>query len=258
MSFGLGTNVSYDFEVYAMDGILGLGRPKDWPGMVKGPLFMEVLAQSKAIKANVFGLHMNRFRDGLYDGEINFGEPNRERYDGDLNYMPLMQNDAGFWEIGLDDAMVDGKKMGFTGRSAIIDSGTTHIAMNVDDATMIHSRISGATAGGYFFSVPCATKQVLRLVFGGQAYDVSPADYVGTHWYTDQYGEHCYSRIFGEQYYSRTQWLVGAAFLKNVYAVFDADQSRLGFGVKRAGNFAETSSSNSGVASKTAASTGED
>ncbi|KAF2184281.1 acid protease [Zopfia rhizophila CBS 207.26] len=245
LSFGLGTNVSDEFKAYPMDGILGIGRGDTIPGTVESPQLMDVLSTSRLIKAKLFGIHLSRTKDGLNDGELNLGEPNKERYDGDLNFIPVVESSVEFWELPIDDAGVDGKKLGVKGRSAIIDSGTSFILMPSDDAAALHKLIPGSEQSGETFTVPCKATQPVQLVFGGKTYNVSTGDYIGG----ETSGGNCRSNIIGRKTFGDNQWLVGDVFLKNVYSVFDFDKLQVGFGVKSGD---EKVASASGSASLTA------
>jgi hypothetical protein len=189
---------------------------------------MDVLKTSNLIGSKLYALHLNRAEDGLNDGEFNLGEPNKERYDGDLNNVPAVENDFGLWEIGLDDAGVDGNGLGISGRTAFIDSGTSFIFVPETDATAIHDLVPGSTKkGNENYVVPCDTDKAIWFSFGGQKYNISAADWVG-----EETDGGCSSNIIGRTTFAETQWLVGDAFMKNVYTVFDFDNSQVGFGVK--------------------------
>lgn len=211
-----------------MDGILGVGRGADVPNSIKAPGLLDVLSGQKFTKTKMFGIHLSRTSGGLFDGELNFGGPNKARYDGNLNYMPILPNTNGFWEVPLDDLVVAGKNLGFEGRSAIIDSGTSFILMPKDDAVALHQLIPGSTQNGETFNVPCQTKPTLQFVFNGIAYNISALDLIGPRLDNDQ----CRTNIIGRQTFGDKEWLVGDVFLKNVYSVFDLDKSRVGFGIK--------------------------
>lgn len=211
-----------------MDGILGIGRGDNVQGTIEAPQVMDVLKTSNIIGAKLYGIHLNRGKDGVLDGELNLGEPNKERYDGDLNYMKIVENDSGFWEIGVDNVGVDGTELGIAGKSAIIDTGTSFILMPEPDATSVHDLIPNYKKSGETYTVPCDTTQVVWLEFGGQKYNISTKDYIG-----GEAGDgNCKSNIIGRKTFGDNQWLVGDVFLKNVYSVFDFDNSQVGFGVK--------------------------
>jgi hypothetical protein len=239
LTFGLAKNVSQEFKSYPMDGILGLGRPGE-TSVGTSPI-LEEMVSNKLIPAKLFAVHLSRTSDGLNDGELNFGAPNPERFEGDLLYLNAVAN-SGFWEIPVDDAGVDDTWLKVNGRTAIIDTGTSFILMPPADAQKLHKLIPESTQNGEQFNVPCASSAKVQITFSSVTYEISPRDYVGKSVSGD--GKACSSNIIGRQAFGDKQWLVGDVFLKNVYAVFDLDRNRVGFGRKSdtATQLTETSS----------------
>lgn len=225
-----------------MDGILGIGRGESAEGTVD---IMDVLKTSNLIGAKLYGIHLNRAKDGLKDGELNFGEPNKDLYDDDLNYIPTVQNEAGFWEIKVDNVGVDGVELGIGGTTAVIDTGTSFILMPETDATSVHDLIPGYKKSGETYTVPCDTTKVIWIEFGGQKYNISTADYIGGKLASGD----CASNIIGRQTFGEKQWLIGDVFLKNVYSVFDFDNSQVGFGVKNGAKEESPTGASSGTSS---------
>ncbi|KAF2117812.1 aspartic peptidase domain-containing protein [Lophiotrema nucula] len=253
LTFGLASNVSDEFSSYPMDGILGIGRGDNSDGTIKAPTLMDALSSSGSIKSKIFAIHLSRTADGLNDGELNLGELNKDRYDGDINYIPTVANENGFWEIPVDDAGIEGTLLGLKGRSAILDSGTSFILMPEPDGVALHKLIDGSKQSGETFTVPCSTTTPIQISFNGQSYNVSTADYIGGKMDDGS----CKSNIIGRQTFGESQWLVGDVFLKNVYSVFDFDSSQVGFGVKSGGKQESVSSANPSGTATPVASSGE-
>ncbi|KAF2677220.1 acid protease [Lentithecium fluviatile CBS 122367] len=228
LTFGLATNVSSEFEAYPMDGILGLGRGDNVDGTVEAKGIIEALHTSGVISAKLYGVHFSRASDGVNDGELNLGEPNKDRYSGDLNWQDNVDNDRGFWEVPIMGAGADGTTTNLKGRTGIMDTGTSYMLIPEDDAIAMHKLIDGYSQSGETFSVPCDTKKPIQITFGSQTYNISSTDWVGG---TLSSGG-CKSNIIGRQTFGETQWLIGDVFFKNVYTVFDLDKSKVGFGVK--------------------------
>ncbi|KAJ5907839.1 hypothetical protein N7495_000521 [Penicillium taxi] len=248
-SFGSGTSATSAFASYPIDGILGLGQ-----SMTAGwtiPSFMDTVASEGYLKSNIVGFSLSRAADNAKNGEVNFGQVDTTKFVGEISYTSI---DSDIWSIPVDDVYVNGKACGFSSKSATIDTGTTYILIPPDDAKTVFSHISGSSESGEQFIIPCDTNVTLELEFSGVKYSISPKDYIGS-----KSGSGCVSTILGYQYSGVNQWLVGDVFLKNVYAVFDFDNNKVGFGAKTSSSSSsssnETSSSSDTTTSTDAATT---
>lgn len=237
LTFGLATNVSQEFSAYPMDGILGLGKASS-ASALSAPQLISALADAKLISSKLYGIHLPRAADGAADGELNLGEVNTALFDGDLTWTKTIDNADGFWEIPIADAGAADSTLGLKGKSAILDTGTSYLFMPPSDAASLHALVDGASQDGETFIVPCDTQHDVQIAFGTRTFAVSHKDWIGG---TVDGG--CRSNIFGRQTFGEGQWLVGDVFLKNVYAVFDFDKARVGFGVKEGVEKEESSSS---------------
>jgi cathepsin D len=243
VTFGLASNASSDFLNYPMDGILGLGRSSSSIGT---PTVMDVMTENKSLKSNIIGISLQRNSDGAKDGEITFGGVDNSKFTGDIVYTNTLPNNDR-WEVPVQDASVDGKACNLTGKSAIIDTGTSFILLPPADASAIHALIPGASPlEGENFNVPCKSTAEVQFIFSGVTYGVSPKDYVGSP--VDSSGTTCVSNIIGLQTFGPDDWLLGDVFLKNVYTVFDYDSNRIGF----AGRPGSAAPSNTAAVSATA------
>jgi hypothetical protein len=238
LTFGLASNVTSEFNAYPMDGILGLGR-----GSPTSSLTSLLSTLSSLDIPSLYGIHLSRSSSA--DGELNFGAPNTDRYDGDLNYISTVDNEGGFWEIGIEDAGAyssPSSSLSLTSRTAILDTGTSFLLVPPSDADALHSLIpdsAQSSEGSETYTVPCASTQTLWIQFGGKRYNISTADYIGNEVSGSEGSGMCASNIIGRQTFAESQWLVGDVFLKNVYAVFDMDAGRVGLGVKGNGTGTE-------------------
>lgn len=242
LPFGLASEVSDDFSTYPMDGILGLGPPAS--KAMGFPTAIETIQKAKALSSNVFGVNLQRASDGSTDGELSLGAPDRTKFRGDLSYTSLVAG-ASMWEIPIDDAKVNGKPCTMTGKTAIIDTGTSFMLLPPSDAKQIHSQITGSKEDGETFDIPCDSQTRIQLIFSGRSYDILPADYVGHP--TKDGSSSCTSNVIGRRPFGPNQWLVGDVFLKNVYSVFDYDEERVGFAAKAT----KSSSTSTGASHRT-------
>ncbi|KAL4889018.1 aspartic peptidase domain-containing protein [Aspergillus ambiguus] len=240
MTMGLADTATDDFQSYPMDGILGLGRSHDTS--FGNPTFMDQVATSNLLPSNIVGFSLTRSSDNERDGTVSFGEVDTSKFSGNITYTTV-SSDSDHWSIPLDDVSVDGKACGFSGKSAIIDTGTSYALLPPNDAKTLHNLIPGATPSGENFLVPCDSTATVAVTFSGVSYTISPKDYIGA-----KFDSGCISTIIGKQMFSPDDWILGAVFLKNVYSVFDFDNERVGFASREDSKPATTSA----VASTTA------
>lgn len=80
---------------------------------------------------------------------------------------------------------------------------------------------------GYYF-IPCTSNVSFVIYFGGNPYSVSLEDFVLDQISWDN--RLCLGAVFGTESTADVQlWIVGNAFLKNVYTVFNATTPSVGF-----------------------------
>ena len=247
MTFGLASKASNDFSSYPMDGILGLSRSND--SGYGTPTFMDAVAEDNTLDSNIVSFSLSRASDGGEDGQVTFGDVDKTKFSGDITYTDTV-GDGDRWSIPLDDVSINGTPCNLTGKSAVIDTGTSYILVPPKDAKAIHDLIPGATSSGSSnFALPCDSNVTIRLSFSDVEYAISPEDYVA-----QNSGSKCMSAIIGRQIFGEDEWLVGDAFLKNVYTVFDYDQDRVGFASRSDSPDAVDKSENSTTSSTSSAS----
>ena len=126
----------------------------------------------------MFSVAVSRAADKLNDGVIHFGGVDKGYYTGEISWFPSVSK-YGLWELNVEDASFGGKKFGFSGRTAIIDTGTTLILLPPADAMILHQVIEDAMTNGETFAVPCSTTQSMDFIFNGVTVSVPPKDWVG-------------------------------------------------------------------------------
>lgn len=197
------------------------------------------------------GVYLARFKGNSsaqkieFDGgHFIFGGVDSTKFEGDLNYIPIGPGERDFWKLPLEGMTVGGNPVDVSkglliGRKApacAIDTGTTLIGVPTDMAAAIYAQIPGSSKvpssvmgqGGYY-QYPCDTNVDVKLKFGGVEYGISNTDMnFGT--FTDD-GKTCIGAFFGQDVSPRSpvQWIVGAAFLKNVYTSFRYEPTAIGF-----------------------------
>ncbi|TVY26700.1 Aspartic-type endopeptidase [Lachnellula hyalina] len=240
-AIGIASTVSDQFNAFPIDGILGLSLSKS-----DGQNFWETLAASKTLKSNMAGLAIDRASDGPNTGVINFGSPDTSRFSGSLDYFPSESNLSDDWAVNITNVGVGTTQIGISSLG-YVDTGTSFIFAPPADAKKLHASIDGATSSDdSTYTVPCTTTTSLTFSFGQSTYTVPSKD-----WVSAEANGVCTSNVYGVGVVDDNSWLIGDTFLKNVYVVFDYDQTRVG---TSSGSTQTTLSSVTG--SSTASSTG--
>ncbi|CAG8647199.1 4525_t:CDS:1 [Dentiscutata erythropus] len=223
-TFGISDVVSSDFTDGPFDGILGLALDSLSSLHAKTPF--QNLIDHGDVKSPVFSFVLGSLKDGTNrtGNELIFGgiDP---KYSDSISYNSL-DTSNGFWQIVMDDALVNGKSLGLEGKSAIIDTGTTLVIVPPQDAELVHSFIPGAQNSDGTYLIPTDTTAVVSLTFGGVTYNIKTE-----HLVVDDAGNGL--SVSGIQGGSVTGsddvWLVGDVFLKNVCSAYDVKNRAVGF-----------------------------
>ncbi|KAF5596880.1 hypothetical protein FPCIR_3872 [Fusarium pseudocircinatum] len=244
--FGLTHTTSDQFIEFAFDGILGLAINKG-----SDSNFLNALAKSKEVEKNMFCVALNRAADGTNEGEISFGSPNPDKYSGKITYTSIGEDND--WAIKIDDMGYNGKKADIGGIRSFIDTGTSFMFGSPDNVKKLHALIDGAqSSDGTTYTVPCDSKGNLTVTFSGVDYVISPKDWVSP---PNKDGK-CTSNVYGFEVV-KGAWLLGDTFIKNVYAVFDADERRIGFATNAITDGSSTDSEDSSSSTKTMSTTSQ-
>jgi hypothetical protein len=230
-------HISENLLSNAMDGIMGLGFPSLSQLRVPTPL-ANMLTQ-KLIPKAVLGLQYIKTFQWSYDGGggyWTFGGWDTSVIVGALTWVPIIE--AAYWKITLPRVRVGSVYSYAPSRPVIVDSGTTLILLDPESVANIHKYLPGGrlseTDGTGHWQIFCnATSDAYtgsRHVYfniGGKDWGVPARDLA---WYPERaYPGYCYSQI---QPWNEPFGILGVAFLKNVYAVFDQDNTRFGLGVR--------------------------
>jgi hypothetical protein len=238
--FGLTHTTSDQFLNFAFDGILGLAINKGSSGS-----FLNALDESKKVDKSMFAVALNRAADGNNEGEISFGSPNTDKYTGKISYTSIGKEDD--WAIEMDDMGFNGEQAGVGGMRSYIDTGTSFMFGSPANAKKVHALIPGAESkDGMTYHVPCDSTGNMTIKFSGVDYVISHKDWVSP---PNKEGK-CASNLYGFEVV-KDAWLIGDTFLKNVYAVFDADERRIGFATTAINNSSDDSEEATSSSSKT-------
>jgi hypothetical protein len=224
-TFGVANTESVDFssDSTPFDGLMGLAQSTLSEQQTDTPV--ESLAKAGLIPGAITSFKISRLADNKNDGEITFGALDTTKFDPNTLVSIPNVNTQGFWEGALDAVSVDGTDLGLSGRTAILDTGTTLMVVPADDAATIHNSIPGAASDGQGgFTVPCTTTASVALTFGGQAFAIDPRDIAFQPVNANDPTGTCTSGITAGTIGGANEWLVGDVFLKNAY--FSTDEGK--------------------------------
>lgn len=109
----------------------------------------------------------------------------------------------------MDAVSVSGTDLGLTGRTAILDTGTTLIIAPPADANAVHTAIPGAKSDGQGgFTVPCNTNASVAMTFGGRAFAIDTRDLAVQPVDANNPNGDCISGIAAGKIGGANEWLV--------------------------------------------------
>ncbi|KAH9057800.1 acid protease [Lactarius vividus] len=225
-TFGVALQETDDFTNSTFDGLMGLA--KSTLSEQRTPTPVEELAKQGLIKDAIVSYKISRLADQKNDGEITFGGLDPSKFDqATLVALPNV-NTQGFWEATMDAVTVDGNDLGLTGRTAILDTGTTLFVAPPADVQAIHKAIPGSKSDGNGgFLIPCTTNASLALSFGGKSFAIDSRDITFAPADPNDPTGDCVSGIVPGQIGGPQQLLVGDVFLKNVYFSTNVGQDNI-------------------------------
>jgi len=182
------------------------------------------MIKQKLISEPIFSVWLGRAAEGE-GGELMFGGVDSTRYEGDIHYAPVIRK--GYWEVELEDFALGDKHLGQKARAAI-DTGTSLIAIPSEIADAINLSIGAEKGFHGVYTVDCHKVPSLpdvSFTFGGRDYKLGAKDYI-----LEAQGT-CMSAFMGIDIPAPAGpiWIIGDAFLRSWYTVYDLGNNRVGF-----------------------------
>lgn len=210
------------FQDAQFDGVFGLAFDNIAAGGAVPPFYN--MMEDKSLYKPVFSLWLNGPAGTEQQGELILGGIDKGRFEGALSFAPVIRK--GYWEITLQRFSVGDEKFAQR-RSAAIASGSTLIVIPTLDSHRIHRRLRMKATKDGRHVIDCHKAKELpdvNLVFSGRNFPLSPKDYI-----IEWHGE-CMSAFVAQDIQSPTGplWVLGTAFLKPYYTVFDMEHNRVG------------------------------
>ncbi|CAE6529608.1 unnamed protein product [Rhizoctonia solani] len=207
--------------------------------------FWEALVSSGKWSQPLMSFWMTRFtnistvRNEEYGGEFRMGGLNASLYTGEIEYINMPSSIKAYWSIPLRQISVNGgspmviTNLGVTSLAAI-DTGTSLIGGPPNIVTEIYRQIPNAQKGTgnleRYWIYPCSQEVNVSFNFGGRTWPMESADFK----LLTTNPNVCVGAIFelsmgGLGNPDVPQWVVGDAFLKNVYSIFRYEPPSIGF-----------------------------
>lgn len=249
---GVATTVTNNFLNGNISGLMGLG----FQSLASTGAVPWWIKASTAWSSPQMSFYLTRFRDtnnGQTEqpgGQFTMGGTNSSLYDGTINYISLVK--AQYWTVPMTSiALSGGNTITLSGanQNAVVDTGTTLIGGPESVLASFYSQIPGSARGTQldssledYYVIPCDTNVEVSLTFGGQAYTMQASDLIGG----TVSQSYCLGAFFVMNLSSGSQpvpgsssqvptWIVGSAFLKNVYTVFQSNPTAVGFARLKSG-----------------------
>ncbi|KAF9223908.1 Asp-domain-containing protein [Gyrodon lividus] len=196
------------------DGLMGMAF-QSVSVLNESPVFQTLVAQGQTDEP-VFAFSLAATGAELYIGGTN---PNM--YTGDFTWAQVIQH--GFWQVNMDNIVGNGQIV-LTNVPCIIDTGTDLIHGVAEDVETLYEGIGGRPDDNNFYIFPCDDVPSIVFTFGDTPFPV-PAEALnlGPHPVVPSY---CIGAIVAGV---SPPWIVGTAFLRNVYTAFDVSNVRVGF-----------------------------
>ncbi|ONH69758.1 Aspartic-type endopeptidase ctsD [Cyberlindnera fabianii] len=270
--FGMAATVPDFFSNYPVSGIFGL--PSNDSSSIES--IISALYDSHAIDTKRFSISLGQVGSNKSEysnaGIFAIGKPIEELYTGEIHYTPLLETESLYWQVVISGVSVDSYGVTFnesieingtkstSKRTAIVDSGTTVLALPAQDALDIHTYFPESITDGTNFAIFCNSSLDITLTLNNHNYTIGPEQYLGQAYDNDSsYAGYCVSNIQGVSSDTVDSWILGAVFLKTVYADFDVENQQIGFASRNENveltSTATSVSSASGTAAATTLST---
>lgn len=248
-SFGLSESSPEMYDDYAVSGIIGIPSSYESNRNIVHQLYSAGL-----IDKQMFGLSLvsedqtikyvdkdNNSADipSAYGGILFLGskaDKYSESMSSELHYAEIIDNDNSYWLINITSVGLtndtSSRPLDDSSRRAIIDTGTTGLALPLEDANKVHEQLFGSklvtdNEGNYAFFCN-QTDFVISFEINGHNLNLTSSDFIASKYSGNGLDGYCASKIQGIS--TIDDWVLGAAFLGQFYTIFDLEAGKLGFG----------------------------
>jgi len=214
------------FAFGRFDGILGLGYDTISVNKMVPPFYK--LIEQKLIDKPVFGFYLSDTESD--DSEVIFGGIDESHYTGDITYIPLRRK--AYWEVDFDSISYGSETADLDGVGAILDTGTSLIALPSTLAELLNKEIGAKKSYNGQYTVECDARSSLKeltFTLAGHKFTIGPNDYI-----LEIQGS-CISAIMGIDMPPPAGPLaiLGDAFLRKYYSIYDLGNHAVGLALAK-------------------------
>ncbi|KAJ4402068.1 aspartic proteinase precursor [Gnomoniopsis sp. IMI 355080] len=212
------------FAFGKFDGILGMGYDTISVNKIVPPFYNMV--DQKLIDDAVFAFYLSSDGDG---SEVVFGGSDKDHYTGKITNIPIRRK--AYWEVDLDGITIDGETASFDDSGIILDTGTSLIALETDLAEMLNKMIGAKKGYSGTYTLECNTRDSLpdiTFTLAGHNFTIDAYDY------TIESGGSCISAFMGMSLPAGLAGILGDAFLRPWYSIYDLGKNQVGIAKAKA------------------------
>ena len=223
--FGEATNEpGLAFAFGRFDGILGLGYDTIAVNGIPPPFYNMI--DQDLLDEPVFAFYLGDTAKGT-DSVCTFGGIDKKAYSGKMVKLPLRRK--AYWEVNLDSITFGKETADMDNTGAILDTGTSLIAMPTDYAELLNKQIGAKKGFNGQYTIECNTRDSLpdlTFTLSGYNFTIGPYDYI-----LEVQGS-CISSFQGIDLGGNIGplFVLGDAFLRRWYSVYDLANDAVGLG----------------------------
>ncbi|KAF8650942.1 hypothetical protein AX16_005009 [Volvariella volvacea WC 439] len=206
------------------DGILGLAYDTAASQHVVPP-FYNMIDQG-LVSEPVFSVRLGS--SSMDGGEITFGGIDHSAYRGEISYLPVRRKK--YWEVAIGRVEMGTYETDLQDHGVGIDTGTSAIIAPESIADKMHKAIGAQKGQRGQYAIPCSkviSAPDFVFYLGEKRFSLNSREYFIPF---EPQPTICISLIVGANLDSHgPQWLLGDAFLRNYFTVYDLGRNRVGF-----------------------------
>ncbi|WVQ66734.1 uncharacterized protein L199_004923 [Kwoniella botswanensis] len=218
--FGAVNSESSDFQGNPNSGVMGMAFSSI--SSSGKPTYFENLINNKAISSPLFGFHLTRRQ--AQGSQLCIGCYDSSKFTGGISWIPVISQT--YWSVSMTSFSTNGGRSNALSQSLIgaIDTGTTLIYVPTSIADSFYSQIPGSSRadqyGEGFYQYPCKASISISLGFNNKNFNMNTVDFnLGK---TSSGSNLCVGAVLAvADGFPDNLAIVGDAFLKNWYSVYD-------------------------------------